>query len=223
MKRILIIEDEPTLSDAYLFILNRLHKQNKIDAFVPYVCNSYERALDTIRRMALASEVPMACILDYRLKESKHNKKNGLELGMMIRDHFPACKILFITSITDKYLFHSIIQTLNPSAFLVKSDIDQKRTAEDILSVLEGKLVYSKAINDFVRNNPYSNNKLDMKDVQMVRLLRKRFSVPQIASQMDMSVSGVEYRKRRLAEKLGAPSPNINDIIATFENEMGEP
>ena len=84
-------------------------------------------------------------------------------------------------------------------------------------------MVYSKAINDFVRNNPYSNNKLDMKDVQMVRLLRKRFSIPQIASQMDMSVSGIEYRKRKLAERLGAPSPNINDIIAAFENQMGEP
>lgn len=223
VKRILIIEDEPTLSDAYLFILNGLHEQNKIDAFVPYVCNSYEQALNRIRKMALASEVPTICILDYRLKKSKHDKKNGLELGIMIRDHFPECKIVFITSITDKFLFHSIIQTLNPSAFLVKSDIDHKRTAEDFLSVLEGKLVYSKAINDFVRNNPYSNNKLDMKDVQMVRLLRKRFSIPQIASQMDMSVSGIEYRKRKLAERLGAPSPNINDIIAAFENQMGEP
>ncbi|MEM8508796.1 MAG: hypothetical protein AAF717_13245 [Bacteroidota bacterium] len=203
MKRILIIEDEPTLSDAYVFILNGLLEKNKIDAFKAYVCNDFQKAIKTIKEMAGSSEIPELCILDYRLKITGSDDENGLDLGIMVREHFPSCKIMLITSIADKYLYHTIIEILKPAAFLIKSEIDYRKTGEDILSVLEGKLIYSKTIYDFVKDDPYIQHSLDNLDMKLLKLLSERMSLAKIASKLELSVSGVEYRKRKLSENSG--------------------
>ena len=220
MNRILIVEDEPLITEAYLFILKDLQKKNKIPAFLSRVCYSYDEGEATILKMAQKNEVPVACILDFRLNPRNCEERNGLELGKMIRNYFPNCKIILITSIADKYIYHTIIESLNPSAFLIKNEVNYKKTGEDILSVLEGRLVYSKSVNDFVRNNPYSKYQLDGKDVQIVQLLRKRLSIREIADCLTMSVSGIEYKKRRLAEKLGIKSSDINAILKVFEERL---
>ncbi|BFP42465.1 hypothetical protein FGF1_33100 [Flavobacteriaceae bacterium GF1] len=223
MNRILIIEDEPTLSDAYVFILKELFNKNKIDTFKTYICNEYQKAIETVKKMIGTIEKPNLCILDYRLKTTNSDDANGLELGIMVRKYFPSCKIMLITSIADKYLYHTIIERLKPSGFLIKSEIDQKIIGEDIISILEGKLIYSKTVNDFMKNNPYIEYGLDNLDIRLIRLLSERMSLPKVASRLGLSVSGVEYRKRKLSIKLGADSPSINDLLRAFKEEFGLP
>ena len=167
MKRILIVEDEPTLCDAYLLMLNELQRKNKISVFKAFVHNTYQSAIVGINDMVNDRKVPDLCILDHRLNSVGSDKENGLELGIHLREQFPDCKIMFITSTAENFLFQIIIERIKPSAFLIKSDIDYLRTGEDIVSVLDGNLVYSKTVNHFTRNNQFSKFGMDSLELKV--------------------------------------------------------
>ncbi|UII77763.1 hypothetical protein LV716_08340 [Flagellimonas sp. HMM57] len=221
MNQILIVEDEPTLSDAYSRILGELFHNNRIDPFDIHICNSLVIAHNTIDVFLKSGKNPTLCILDYRLeKMSDEDNENGMGIGMILRKHFPDCKIMLITSIADKYLYQTIIDQIKPSGFLIKSEINYRSIGDDICSVLEGKLVYSKTINDFIKNSPYSKYGLDYTDLKLIHLMSKRYTFSEIALKMGISISGVEYRKRSIAKKLGAVSSTTKDLLKLFKQEL---
>ncbi|MEM6813281.1 MAG: hypothetical protein AAF600_02695 [Bacteroidota bacterium] len=221
MTEIFIVEDEPTLSDAYQFILNGLYNQKKIGPFKSIVFHNYIDTVQAIDDFFKSGKTVDLCILDFRLAQSiiKENE-NGLTLGLILQKYFPKCKIILITSITEKYIFHTIINELRPSGFFIKSETSFDSLEKDISAVLDGKMVYSNTINEFIKKGTSKDTGLDGKDLKVLHLLSKNKSLLEIARIMNLSLSGIEYRKRRIAQKIGAPTSNVQDILTIAKQEL---
>ncbi len=68
MNQILIVEDEPTLCDAYVFILKNLHSKKRISAFNSYVAHTFQSTVETIGEIIKSKQNLDLCILDFSLK-----------------------------------------------------------------------------------------------------------------------------------------------------------
>ena len=220
MNRILLVEDEPTLCDAYRFILQTLQEKKSIPKSEIVSCNSFKDAVNTIDVNLKADKHFDFCILDFRISnKGKTNTENGLEIGKLMRRFFPDCKVLIITSISRKYIWQQIIDEIKPCGFLLKNESDFASISKDIGTIWEGKMVYSNTIRSMVQKGVCPEADLDIKDLKIIHLMSKGFPLPKIAQEVHLSISGLEYRKRKIAEKLGATSSNIQDLLDLATNE----
>ena len=220
MNHILLVEDEPTLCDAYRFILQGLQEKKSLPKSKIVSCNSYKNSIATIDNILKSKKQLHFCILDYRISNNGNSdSENGLEIGKLVRRIFPNCKIMVITSISKKYILHQIFEEIRPCGFLLKNESDFSSISEDICNVWKGKTVYSASISNIVQKGIGCDVDLDTKDLKIIHLMSKGIPLPKIAQKVHLSISGLEYRKRKLAEKLGASSSNIQDLLNLATNE----
>jgi len=220
MQRILVVEDESLLCSVYKNIFEKLFREGKIPTYKIHVAVDYEEAVFHIDQNKQSGTTLDFCLLDYRLAGTKVEYGNGLTLGLKIKELFPACKIVMITSISDSYLLHSLLEELNPNGILIKSDLDLMGLEKDIISIIRGKIVYSKKVARFIRKKSSVSKHLDERDLKMIHLMDQGFSLPEIGRRLGLSTSGIEYRKRRIAQKLGSSSSNIKDLLQYLRNEL---
>ena len=150
MTTILIVEDEPLLGRAYENILKEIQSEAQGDPFKITTCKSYPSAIAFLAYCEEHLKTIDVCLLDYRLDIKNDTDSNGLIIGQRIRTSHPNCKIVVITSIGDHYLWHQILEDLNPSGFLIKSDTEYEILKKNLILLLSGSRVYSKKINDFI-------------------------------------------------------------------------
>lgn len=221
MNSILILEDEPLLCGVYQNIFEALSKEGKIPPCRTNIAISAKDALFHISQSKKNKKAIDFCILDYRIASSNDVKKvTGLFIGLKIKELFPNCKVLMITSISDGYIIHSILEELNPDGFLIKSDIDLNNLKRDVVAILNGQMVYSKKVRDFMRKSSKIFKAIDSRDMKMIQLMDKGLTLPEIGSRLGLSISGIEYRKRRIAQNLGSSSSNIQDLLDYVRNEL---
>ncbi|UOY06041.1 response regulator [Muricauda sp. SCSIO 64092] len=221
MTEILIVEDEPLLCYAYRNILKDLEKEEDIGPFHILECNTYDSTLNLLDKKFQKNKGLDLCLLDYRLGSKNNDNENGLTIGFKIRQVYPKCKIVVITSISDNYLFNSIFENLNPSSFLIKTDLDYAGIKKKLQLILNGSRVYSQEVNDFLmRRDKLLINKIDKRDLKIIRLMDQGLSLPEIGKKIGLSLSGIENRKRIIAERIGAPSPSKKELLKFAKEEL---
>ncbi|MBC31440.1 MAG: hypothetical protein CMH48_11415 [Muricauda sp.] len=221
MQKALIVEDEPLLCGIYQDLLRTLHKENRVPLFSTTACQNYREAIYAIEEINKNGKTLNFCILDFRLSQSRHSEnENGLSIGLLIKKVFPECRILIITSLLDNYILRSVLQSLKPTGFLIKSDINLEDLKKDICSVLDEKTVYSAKVTNYLKQTRLNSFVLDNRDLKLIHLLDKGYTLPEIADKIGLSLSGIEYRKRRIASKLGATSANISDLLDYIRDEL---
>ncbi len=216
----LIVEDEPLVCGVYQNVLESLSRDNKIPLVTTEIAISFKDALFALAQFKKSKTPLDFCILDYRLAGQENETSTGLDLGKKVKELYPECKILMITSISDNYVIYSILEELRPAGFLIKSDIDLANFKRDIVAILEGRMVYSRKVKDFIKKKALTFKSLDDRDLRMIHLLDKGLTLPEIGSKMGLSLSGIEYRKRRIAQNLGATSSNVQELLEYVRNEL---
>lgn len=146
--RILIVDDHPFVCKAYSILLNELEKKND-DFSIEHVdiCLTYDDALQNVKQSIHESKVYDIVLLDIRLKDNVQlNKYDGEHLGLEIRKLSPDTKLLVISAISEPYRYHSILDSIVPEGFLVKSEMDNiifesARTADLLQTASELQLI----------------------------------------------------------------------------------
>lgn len=221
MNSLLIVEDEPLLSGVYQNTIESLCKEGKIPHFKTNIALNAKDALFYIAQSKKTGQPINFCILDFRLgKFQGKEDENGLTIGLKIRECYPDCKVLIITSVSDGYILNSILNELKPDGFLIKSDIDLANFKRDIIAILAGQMIYSKKVKEFVMRSSKIFKSIDERDLKMIHLMDKGLTLPEIGSRLGLSISGIEYRKRKIAQNLGATSSNINDLLAYIRKDL---
>ncbi len=221
MKKALIVEDERLLCAVYQYILENLGKEGKVPPLTITTCHTYKEALRLIDHFTSSGKTLDFCLLDYQLGATEDRKEeNGLSVGLEINKVFPECKILVITAEVNNYLFRSILERLKPVGFLIKSDISLKSIQRDFCAVLEGHMVYSKKVMDFIKQSSAKKTALDDRDLKLIHLMDQGYTLPEIGNKIGLSLSGIEYRKRKIANEIGANSSSIPDILNIVKNEL---
>ena len=195
---VLIVEDEPiTLS-----LLKRIfkHLSDSYWNFKLHTAPNCDIALKKIKNAITGKSFDLV-LLDINIPSSKDKKiQCGEDLGLELRNHFPKVKIIVYTAHNDNYRLHSILHSINPEGFLIKSDLDYKNLVNAINQILIRPPHYSTTIQSLMRQCILNEHIIDPIDKRLLYELSMGTRTKNLPSIINLSKSGVERRKRRLKE-----------------------
>ncbi|WP_411028834.1 hypothetical protein [Spongiimicrobium sp. 3-5] len=213
--RVLIVEDEPLTCNVYQLILQELSEDSKELRFDSDVYHNFEPALTAIETSATGHQWYALAILDLRLVSiDGDTAMYGKELGISLRRYSPETKIVIITSIKDNYCFYTLLRNINPEGFLIKGEMDFVLLKSYLHAILENNTAYSKTVVDFLRSEVCLGLPIDQIDRSILYYLSKGEKIKDLPNFLPLSLSGIEKRKKRLAELLDLNSNDVFSLIA---------
>ena len=214
--RILAVDDHEMTMLGYKFILERIVFDNH--NILVDTANSFESGKQKL--VESASSFPYdLLLLDVQLFPPNESQPyNGEDLGKLARKLVPKTKILFMSSFSDNYRINSILQSVNPEGYMVKTDIDPMTLEEAVRTVTRGNPYYSVKALDAIRRKMSNSIDLDEKDRKILYHLSVGTRTKDLEKYVDLSPSSIENRKRSLKTKFETENQNDMALILAAKN-----
>lgn len=209
---LLLVDDHPITIDAYINILSRLENSNIPKHFTTaYSCQ--DAYIKIMERYELQETLDVA-FLDISLPpyEDK-NIQNGIDLGNIIREYFPECKIILLTMHSEPILLHNAIQKINPEGFILKNDINAQSLMTAYQYIMLGQKFYSSTINDVLNQSIIKKLKFDVIDCEIITLLSRGIRTKDMTELLELSLSTIEKRKSNIKTQLLIDKGTDKNII----------
>ncbi|AKA36546.1 response regulator transcription factor [Flagellimonas lutaonensis] len=211
--RILAIDDHEMTMLGYKFILERI------------VFDDYNIIVDTANTFELGKERIEESVnsfkydiifLDVQLfPPNEDQPHNGEDLGLLARKLAPESKIVYMSSFSDNYRINSILKSVDPDGYLVKTDIDPKTLEDAIKTIINGTPYYSAKVLEAIRKKMSTDIVLDEKDKKILYHLSIGTKTKDLENHVQLSSSSIENRKRHLKSLFG--TENKNDLALILE------
>ncbi|RBW59137.1 DNA-binding response regulator [Tenacibaculum sp. E3R01] len=212
---ILIVNDYPLMCEAYkrAFINVSNYNDNQYD-FDFITIHNCDDACEIIKTFYDREEKIDLVFLDLKLFPS-NNKKiiSGEDLGILIRDMFPSCKVILSTTNDNKYRIHSVFRSINPEGFLIKSDITFKELVKAINEVVSDPPFYSKTVLKLLRKKVSTDFLLDDVDRKILYELSIGAKVKDMLGYIPLSIAAIEKRKRHLKKIFNVKEKGHRELI----------
>lgn len=211
--KVLIIEDHPLIAEAYKNALLLFKKKQKNISFSIDHANNCKTAIDKIG--ACNKEEPIDIVfLDIKLPPSiEEGLLSGEDVGLKIKHVLPKTKIVIATSFNDNFRVHSLIKTINPDGFLIKSDVTPESLAIAIETIIFKPPYYSSSILKLLRKEVTSDLLLDKIDRHIIYELSRGTKMKELPSILPLSKAGIEKRKRHLKEIFNVKDLDDKELI----------
>lgn len=214
---VLIVEDEPLITNSLKLAFKQLSKSNSSLDFTLNFAKNCDSALLKIDSAVNSTPFDLV-LLDINIPASSDRQLlSGEDLGLELKGLFPKVKIIVFTSHNSNFRLNNILKSLNPDGFLIKSDIDFKRLIKAIEAVIFEPPYYSKVILQLLRHHATNDFTLDKIDRQLLYLLSRGAKTKDILSIIFMSKGGIERRKRNLKEIFDIKNENDQMLIKLAE------
>ncbi|MCX2681896.1 response regulator [Galbibacter sp. EGI 63066] len=137
---------------------------------------------------------------------------SGEDLGMEIRNRFPATAIVVSTAYNEHIRIQSILKSIDPDGFFIKGDMDDRNLGPAIKALLFDPPYYSPTVLKSLRNYISNDFILDKRDRQLLYELDKGLTMDKIAKVLSLSRAAVAKRKRNLKLIFGVEDGNDRDL-----------
>jgi len=219
--RLLILDDHKLTSRGYEIILDNASKDNIFPQLQIKKADSLKSAYQYLFNDSRNRDLFHIVFLDIRLAPYPEQQLfSGEDLGKLIRLTTKQIKLIVITSIIDRYRLKSILESLKPEGFLIKTEITENMLVEAVQQVLEQNSFFSPEILNVIKNNYFSNKALDNEQKQFLYLLSIGIASKDIGEHLPWSSSKVEKQKRLLRDKLEVSEKNVFALVHKAK-EMG--
>lgn len=214
--RILAIDDHEMTMLGYKFILENITFDG-YDIIVD-TATTYEAGKKLIEDSVNSFKYDIL-LLDVQLfAPNEEQPHTGEDLGILARKLVPETKIAFMSSFSDNYRINSILKTVDPDGYLVKTDIDPKTLADAIKTIVLNPPYYSSKALSAIRKKMANDLELDEKDKQILFLLAKGTKTKDLEKHVRLSPSSIENRKRHLKSLFGTENENDMALIIAAKN-----
>ena len=218
---VLIIDDHPILAETYGNAFLQIAAADDTIHFNIDMANTIDAALAKIENTSTASSIDLI-FLDIKLPKSSDGKYlSGEDLGIRIRELLSDVKIIVNTTHNDNFRVNNILKSIDPDAFLVKSDITHDDLVIAIKDVITDIPHYSKTVLRLFRNymaNDFFLDKIDRQLLHELSIGTKMIDLPEI---LPMSRSGIERRKRQLKELFNVTKREDDKALVEAAKEKG--
>jgi DNA-binding NarL/FixJ family response regulator len=212
---ILIVEDHPMMMDTYISIVNNTIENNTFNFIKVSDC---EGAFKRIEQNFKTKEAIDIALLDVSLPPYEQEKiLCGGDIGKLIRNKFPSCKIIMITGYHKGLVINSIFKSIRPEGFLNKADIDYSTFAKAFEVILKGESFMSEAINKTLVNLIRKNINWDDVDSKIITLLEKGIKTKEMPNYINLSLSAIEKRKAFLKRQILDQKGSDKELIKTLK------
>lgn len=214
--RILAVDDHEMIMLGYKFILERLIFEDY--NIIVDTASDYEMGRKKIEDSATTFQYDIL-LLDVQLFPPNEDQPyNGEDLGVLARKLVPSTRIIFMSSFSDNYRINSILKSVDPDGYMVKTDIDQKTLEDAIKTVINNPPYYSSKALGAIRKKMANDISLDENDRKILYHLAKGTKTKDLEQYIELSSSSIENRKRHLKSIFGTEKENDLALILAAKN-----
>ncbi|WP_375324671.1 histidine kinase [Flagellimonas sp. GZD32] len=214
--RILAIDDHEITMLGYKFILEGL----KIEGYniIVDTATTYESGKKLIEDSVNSFKYDIL-FLDVQLFAPNEDQPfTGEDLGILARKIVPETKIAFMSSFSDNFRINSILKSVDPDGYLVKTDIDPKTLEDAVRTIITTPPYYSSKALGAIRIKMANDLEIDEKDKQILYHLSKGTKNKDLEKFIRLSASSIENRKRHLKSLFGTENENDMALIIAAKN-----
>ena len=215
--RILAVDDHEMTTLGYKFIL----EDTEFDDFKVLVetAKSFEQAIEKIKN-SVNSFAYDILLLDIQLAQATEGPaKTGEDIGIIARKVIPKTKIVFMSSFSDNYRINSILKTVDPEGYMVKTEIDQKSLQAMVQTVMTNPPYYTQKALAAIRKKMANDDiVLDEKDKKILHYLSIGTTTKDMVNHISLSLPSIENRKRHLKAVFGVEKQNDQALITESRN-----
>jgi len=209
---IFIVDDHPMTVDSYINLLsyNGLKEQDL------HFIKSYngEEAFNKIELYEKQKTSIHFALLDISIPPYKaQNINNGVDLAILLRKKFPACKVVLLTMHSEPLTVDKIIKEIKPEGFIAKSDINFELFPVICQKILNGDFFKSQTIKDSQRELFKKNINWDNHDSQILILLSEGVKTVNLPNYIPLSMSAIEKRKANIKDQILDTKGGDKDLI----------
>lgn len=211
--KLLIIERYPFICEIYELVLQKLVMKNPNLTLEIQTCCSSEVAYHLICDSYDAKPFDLI-ILEINIPGFiKKGFISGEDLALYIRKEVPKAKIIINTAIENRHCLRNIFRSIKPEAFCLKSEFDLASFEKVILAIFDDKKFFSKTIMDILVNECLATDLIDSIDRQILYRLSQGVKTSSLINYIPLSISGIEKRKRKLADFFNLDTANSSQLI----------
>ncbi len=209
--RILAVDDHEMTTLGYKYILEDTEFEGfqvKMDT-----AKSFEDAKKKIQESLKLFPYDIL-LLDIQLSQSTDGPaKTGEDIGIFAREVSPSTKIVFMSSFSDNYRINSILQSVDPEGYMVKTEIDQQSLQAMVKTVMHSPPYYTQKALAAIRKKMANDISLDENDKQILYYLSIGTKTKDMTDYISLSLPSIENRKRQLKILFGVEKQNDQALI----------
>ena len=215
--RILAVDDHEITILGYKFIL----EDKALDGYSIIVdtATTYESAKKSIEDSVSSFKYDIL-FLDVQLFAPNEDQPyTGEDLGVLARDLVPETKIVYMSSFSDSFRINSILKSVDPDGYLVKTDIDPQSLRDAVKTIVQNPPYYSSKALAAIRKKMANDIEIDEKDRKILYYLAKGTKTKDLEKFVRLSPSSIENRKRHMKTLFGTESGNDLALILAAKNK----
>ena len=216
--RMLAVDDHEMTTLGYKFILEETQFSDfevQMDTAKTFdeAVNKIERSVKTIPYDIMLLDIQLSSNYD-----SETKNKTGEDIGIIAREISPESRIVFMSSFSDNYRINSIMQTVDPEGYMVKSEIDQRSLQTMVETVMKNPPYYTQKALVAIRKKMANSIPLDENDQQILYLLSVGTKTKDMINHISLSLPSIESRKRQIKSLFGIEKENDQALITEARN-----
>ncbi|WP_459209874.1 response regulator [Aquimarina rhabdastrellae] len=196
--KVLMIDDHPMIIEGYK---NTLLGENQRDYNISIdVASNCDDAYAKIVKASNTTPYHLLFI-DIKLPPSSDGKiTSGEDLAKTAKKLLPKAKIIILTMHREDHRIHNIFRNINPSGFLIKSDLTSVELLLAFNTIMSGTPYYSATVNNHFRKMMNNNFSLDEKNLKILYHLSRGVKTKNLPDYVSLSLSAIEKRKNHIKE-----------------------
>jgi DNA-binding NarL/FixJ family response regulator len=143
----------------------------------------------------------------------KLNLSSGEDLGLWIRKEYPDTKLFVLTSYSDPLRLNSIIHSISPEGFFIKSEATSIDIVSAIKNIRNNKIALGPTVSKLVLKKSYTYSRLDDISLQILKEISNGTKTVNLPQYIPLSKSGIEKRKRLLKLFFKVKTGNDRELI----------
>ena len=211
-KNILVIDDHPMNSDAYINLIKSREEFNETIFHKGIDCQT---AFKLIKQAEITATPFDVALIDISIPEYREQKLlSGTDVAILIRNTFPDCIIIMLTMHNESLVLFNAYKQVNPEGFISKNDIDFEMFPEIFDRIVNVENYFSPSINNAIQQLLKKNLSWDEFDTQILLFLEKGIQTKDLKHYINISQSTIEKRKAAIKEKILNQKSSDKELIA---------
>jgi DNA-binding NarL/FixJ family response regulator len=211
--RVLLVSDKVSYLRNYRAAFERIESSSLNTSFAVTELNAYDTALDFIKKMD-ASELFDVICLQINIPPGIHRQQeDGSNLGILLRRRFPEAIIILDANFSITYNYWNLLKLVDPQA-IIGDDFDLvSELPMHLTQALKRPRYICPSMQAAVMNHLCCKIDLDAFERDLLFELSKGTRMAALPNILNMSISTIEKRKKRLKERFEVEGDDDSMLI----------
>lgn len=213
---VLIIDDQNLIIQGYKNIFS-IYPTTKY-SFTIYEAQDCKSGYEIITNPPAPFDI---AFLDISMPEyALQNIFSGEDLGKLLMQKTPSCKIVFLTMHQESLKAQKIIDEINPLGLIIKNDLDFETMKLAIQTILKGERYYSDAIIKHLNMMQKERIFVDVFDRRILFYLKKGIPADDVALYIPISAAEGHARIKKMKQLLGIENAS-DEVLVEMAADRG--